>query len=235
MSDVNQAVQAWRSALSGEEAISAPILDELQDHLETELTRLTTDELSHEERVLIAARRVGAPDKLGQQFMTNPSPTVWARRFYWAVLGWILFKIPAALAGFCGTATLGSLSVLGLLGPEIGMAAGITSSVALILAWLFLLGVGWRHLSKGRPTTTAFSWIADQPHWILGILLLFLVGISAANKLLISPIVIRYVTPEQWGNFALWQSPVAAITWLCIPLVLVFLATHRMRHANGWN
>ena len=99
MPDVNDAIQNWRNALSAEEAIDQAVLDELQDQLEAELVRLPADVLDDNERVLLAARRVGAPDLLGRQFSPDRAPLIWARRLYWAAIG-------VVVVGLIGTVPL---------------------------------------------------------------------------------------------------------------------------------
>ena len=112
MPDVNKALQNWRSALSAEEAIDQAVLNELQDHLEAELARLPADILDENERVLIAARRVGAPDVLGRQFAADRAPLIWARRLYWAAIGVLAVALMQNMAGIAEAGFIAAFNAL---------------------------------------------------------------------------------------------------------------------------
>ena len=227
MSDLNQAIQNWRSALAGEEALDAKVLDELQDHLETELARMAAEDLTDDERVLIAARRVGAPDTLGQQFAANRSAAVWSRRFYWAVVGWLAFAVPGALAGLVGTATLTGLAFGAPDDLRAGTVAGIVSSAAFMIFWFLSLSYLWRRAKGRRVAGYIENWCVHHPGSLLALLLLLTFSVGVVNRIGIVGAA-QNVDAAQFGLFALWQNGGGTIAAALIPIIVTLAAWRRI-------
>jgi hypothetical protein len=97
MSDLNDAIKAWRDGLASE--MAAAELDELEDHLRETLASLPEDTLSLDERFLIAKHRMGAPEVLVAEFAVARQARVWRERAVWmALLGIVCLGIGSWVA-----------------------------------------------------------------------------------------------------------------------------------------
>lgn len=232
MSDVKQAIRNWRNALSGEEALDESVLDELQDHLHAEIDRLPTTGLSTEERVLLAAHRIGAPDALGVQFATDRTASIWARRIYWAVMGWLVFTLPGTVSNLCGVAIMLGLELSGVRGRG-GHAAGAAASLALIFCWLILaliLSRQIRHSAQKHQDKSDRR--SGRPGLVLtGVAVLVCIGWVASNGS-----ILFFFFPYGGFDFqayAKWSIVNTYVSWVLLPFLLTAFAWHCLRRATG--
>ncbi|MEM8737891.1 MAG: hypothetical protein AAGG38_05350 [Planctomycetota bacterium] len=91
--DVNVSIRRWRDSLACRESITTEKIDELQDHLENELRSVTTQGLTPEERVWVAAGRVGGPAELDRLFYEADPGLVWRRRILWMIVGYLVVQL----------------------------------------------------------------------------------------------------------------------------------------------
>ena len=88
MFDLNQNIAQWKEQLRQDAAINAASIDELTDHLRTEVDGLGKAGLTEEEAMLIATRRIGQPTAISAEFRkTNPA-SIWGSRLFWMVGGY---------------------------------------------------------------------------------------------------------------------------------------------------
>lgn len=233
MSDVKQAIRNWRNALSGEEALDESVLDELQDHLHAEIDRLPTTGLSTEERVLLAAHRIGAPDALGVQFATDRTASIWARRIYWAAMGWFVFTLPGLIATLLGQFTWWVLLVFNSSEPRGGHFAGIVGSGSLILLWTglacFLKG---RFRRSDERHSRSTIWMIAHPGFSLAVAATLVCVGHVLGQIGVIALVHRS-TATDMATFASWNTINWIATWLLVPILLAGLAWHRLRRTAG--
>lgn len=71
MPDLNECIQTWRDRLERTGSLDPAMLDELEDHLRQTLAEIPTDGLSNQERVMMAAHRLGASEALADPFRAD--------------------------------------------------------------------------------------------------------------------------------------------------------------------
>jgi hypothetical protein len=87
MSDLNKRIAEWRASLAAQfDQIAA---DELEDHLRMHIESLASTGLAEDERLLLAAHRLGQPESLANEFNKEPSLAVWQTRILWLLVGMI--------------------------------------------------------------------------------------------------------------------------------------------------
>lgn len=72
-------IAEWRAYVSRRQAIHAVDVDELEDHLRSQLSDLQTAGLDEEEAFLIAVKRIGDLDTLSQEYAREYSERLWKR------------------------------------------------------------------------------------------------------------------------------------------------------------
>jgi hypothetical protein len=113
-------ISQWREYLIGRGAMGAGEVDELEDHLRTQVADLGEAGLSPDEAFLVAVKRMGSLDEISREFAREHSERLWkqlvlttgtpaqgdrtARRNFWVMMGYALaaaaaIKVPA-LFGF---------------------------------------------------------------------------------------------------------------------------------------
>ena len=87
--ELNAGLDNWRQELTAQPALTAEARRELETHLRDTLAGFRQHGLTDEEAFSLARRRVGRPERLGEEFRkVNPS-AVWRERVFWAASGWV--------------------------------------------------------------------------------------------------------------------------------------------------
>jgi hypothetical protein len=76
---LEERIDEWRSYLSRRQAISAVDVDELEDHLRSQVSDLQGAGLDDEEAFLIAVKRIGDLDALSREYAQEYSERLWKR------------------------------------------------------------------------------------------------------------------------------------------------------------
>ena len=76
---LDERIAEWRDYVSRRQAIEAADLDELEDHLRSQVTDLRNAGLDEEEAFLIAVKRMGALDALSEEYAREYSERLWKR------------------------------------------------------------------------------------------------------------------------------------------------------------
>lgn len=79
--DLNAAVENWRHELTAQPPFTPDDRRELETHLRDSLAELKARGLNEEESFWLARRRVGQPQKLGEEFAKADSAKVWRLQF----------------------------------------------------------------------------------------------------------------------------------------------------------
>ena len=219
MPDLNKAITEWRSTLAGEEALDTPTLDELQDHLQSELTRLPAEGLTADERVLLASRRIGSPRDLGKAFFDADPVVVWRRRVLWMVLGlFVLSILPRAILGWTGPLSIWAMSAGA--SPVTVTTAAAAANVGVWGAILFFV---WRRIKGVPPNDTATRWLTRRP----GVGFTVLIGavvVMSTLRLFNDVQNHRFASIEIIGSVAQSQAQIHFTVGLLIPAILALIA-----------
>jgi hypothetical protein len=220
MFDLSLSMNAWREQLRQGGRCRQEDIDELEEHLREEMTKLERIGLSDEEAFLLAARRLGGVDALREEFEKVNSSSVWLNRLRWMAVGVLMYLgVSTASAAFGKLLMIGAV-VTGLhpyavatISPlaSIGIMAILAVVAIKILASQRIPGLG------GKPCTPMV-----QGGFILGVLLWFTLLPMFSTLAIV--FVCRYVTPDvigrysmatTWGTFALSVFvPLAIVGWL---------------------
>ena len=219
MSDVNEAIQNWRAALAGKEALDTHAVDELQDHLESELTRIPAEGLAADERVLLASRRIGSPHDLGEAFFAADPVAIWRRRVLWMVTGlFVLSILPRAILGWTGP-----LSIWAMSAGASPVTVTTAAAAANLGVWGVILFLVWRRI-KGVPTNaTATRWLTRRP----GVAFTVLIGavvVMSTLRLFNDVQNHRFASIEVIGSVAQSQAQIHFTVGLLIPSILALIA-----------
>ncbi len=150
--NLDAAIIRWQQELAVSPAFDPDNLEELATHLRDSTLRLQTAGLSGEEAFLVAARRLGGPDKLSVEFAkTNPG-LVWHGRTFWMLAGVFVFLAVSDLARLASTAVMW---VGGLFRPDGFLLGWIgTAAFACVIAGAVFLV---RQVVAGRLTGVTAS------------------------------------------------------------------------------
>ena len=219
MPELNDAIQNWRNALAGEEALDGPSLDELQDHLKSELSRLPAEGLTADERVLIASRRIGSPNDLGKAFFAADPVAVWRRRVLWMVMGlFVLSILPRAILGWTGP-----LSIWAMSAGASPVAVTTAAAAANLGVWGAILFFVWRRIKGVPPSDTATRWLTRRPGAVFTVLIGAVVVMSTL-RLFNDVQNYRFASIEVLGSVAQSQAQIHFTSGLLIPSILALIA-----------
>ena len=76
---LEERIEEWRSYLRRRQAIDLADVEELEDHLRTQVGELREAGLDDEEAFLIAVKRIGELDELSREFAREYSERLWKR------------------------------------------------------------------------------------------------------------------------------------------------------------
>jgi len=96
--DLNNAVESWRKELASLPNLAYDIRRELEAHLQDALTEFQERGLNDEESFWLAARRIGQPQKLSEEFEKAYPCGVWSERIFWMALGIISWQLTLILS-----------------------------------------------------------------------------------------------------------------------------------------
>ncbi|MEM9753537.1 MAG: hypothetical protein AAF916_09145 [Planctomycetota bacterium] len=201
----------WRDRLAQEEAIGPDQLDELQDHLEAELQKQELAALPQAEALLLAAHRVGAPDRLNQQFFdANPS-RVWKLRLRWSGIGVLAIL---TLSNIASTLQLPWVWIQD--GFRIGpmwVSAGYGATL-IVLAW-----TGWRFAKNAtRPSD---SQLQEQTRGVRCIAVIILTCyIVMVFGLVLRIGVFETTTADSFGHVLMWTGLQQGFLTVLLPAVV---------------
>ncbi|MEM9420274.1 MAG: hypothetical protein AAGA25_14640 [Planctomycetota bacterium] len=219
--DLNLTIRRWRDALACRESIKGEQLDELQDHLEAELQQIPAQGLSEEERVLLAARRVGSLDQLDTQFFdANPS-LAWRRRVLWMVIGY--FALVVLPGGLLKLAMPAAIFAVNIAAPKVLVVSGLIAMHVAVWAGLFFF---LNKRMKGlAPNAKVSGWIKSYP---VAMITMLIVAVLVFELALAIPmgymLALRGTNISDFGTITLWNS-FMNFTWSFLaPSGLGFLA-----------
>jgi hypothetical protein len=84
--DLNAAIRDWQQALDTQPGLAPEDRRELESHLRDSMAELQQRGLNGEEAFWLARRRVGPPQRLGEEFGKANPVRVWRERLFWMAL-----------------------------------------------------------------------------------------------------------------------------------------------------
>ena len=97
--NLNAEIARWRSQMLARESISSENVRELETHLRDTVTSLTASNLTEEEAFWLAARRLGPPEKLTEEFTKEDPTAKWRNRIFWMAAALFCSNVIVALVG----------------------------------------------------------------------------------------------------------------------------------------
>ncbi len=197
--DLELLVRHWRDGIASHEGFDSAALDELEDHLRSELAAISNDQLKAEERMLLAGRRVGKPAELAARYIENNRGRVWSRRLLWMIVG--------VLIVFMLSSVWNVLSYWGMY-HNFALDWGTKSTAALFgfIALLTFVGLSWSLLwitRGGMAPPTSCGKVRSPMALLLGAALAVYLAANMALRAQMA-----YMN-ENWEQVTAWinQSP----------------------------
>jgi hypothetical protein len=81
--DLNTAIESWRQELAKQLNFSSDDRRELETHLRDSIAGFQQQGLNEEESFWLARRRVGQPERLGEEFLKVDPANGWRERMFW--------------------------------------------------------------------------------------------------------------------------------------------------------
>ncbi|MEM8781793.1 MAG: hypothetical protein AAGE65_02965 [Planctomycetota bacterium] len=194
----------------------------MQDHLETELEKIPEHGLDPWERVLIAARRVGAPSDLQRAYLEAEPGRAWQRRIVWMVLGmFALWILPKAMLSVLGPLSFWLMAEKAL-APSL-VSFGLVAAYGVV--WITLVAGVWR-LSRGRT----FSGLSAINRWIIARPLVLFSGLIGATVLLtlfapfVNALLLSFGSVKELETVVRWQAVSQSLSALFVPSILALIA-----------
>ena len=219
--DLNVAIDNWRQELAAQANLTPEVLRELETHLRDTIRGLQQCALNDQETFWLARRRIGQPQRLGEEFEKADPSAVWRGRVFWMVLGCLVCSLWQNLVsciqlhhwldnGYLGLLSAYSHVLLYYLPPII---------VAIILAR--------RQLNHGYPMLAVFF----RSRLLFATSAIFFIIVTQGVQLLLE---YRYLLQTSHGHLArtldaFWANTFSIMSW---PLMLVMLVTWLMPPQN---
>lgn len=224
--DLNLAIQRWQNALAQSPALQSEHRDELESHLRDSVSELHAHGLSEEESFLVAVRRMGRPDALGEEFGKVNTVAIWRTRAVWMLagmlfltIGWDFLETVAAATAYVSSAFSSDGLLLGWLGGAARMAmfAG--------MAWMF-----WR-LANGRCSGLGrFTQLLSRRPVLCVLMAVLGLGLLSFTRLAFQMLYIRNLAPVPLGQSYLIQRWFTAST----PLIQIALIIALIAKLRSW-
>lgn len=221
---INTAVEKWTEGLMASEGISKEAASELEVHLCDAITDLQSSGLTEEESFLIAVRRVGNCESLDREFSSVSQSTVWKRRIFWMLLGFVGFSSLFSLVttiGYSGAWVAAVLLPYELVPTLSFLWYGMTA-IAILIATVFV----WRSLLRGNLSGVAVV-IGNHP-LLTSLAALVLLLVPKIFGMGFSVVSSRILSLQELGLHAMRASYAGAVIHalglLAICIALAFLA-----------
>lgn len=168
MLKLSESISDWQQHLASDSAMTADEISELTAHVIDQCRFLQDAGLSEEEAIIIAARRIGRPYELSDEFSKLNPLTRWRTRLLWMVGGYLLCTfVSSSIIKPLALLTAVSFSELGMplaLGDALSYLVA-SALIALVLAALIPILRRWgarlpNQVSSRRPSLKwLFVWM----------------------------------------------------------------------------
>jgi hypothetical protein len=228
MFDVSKSLNDWREQLRQGGRCRQEDIDELEEHLREEMTKLVRIELSDEEAFLLAARRLGGVDALGEEFEKVNTPSVWLNRLRWMAVG-VLVGLGASVAE---SAFLRLWAIVAGLMQLNFYVVGVASPLLTLgaLAAIVVLAV---KAVKHRQAQALGIWPAASRGQVGLLLLVFLwFTVLPIGSMMAQLLLSNYVSANNIGNLNVAMFPGRYVLSVLVPLVIAVWILRTPRWAS---
>ena len=219
--------RAWRDTLLREDALGPSEVDELEDHLLSEIEVLETAGLSKEEAFWVAAKRVGDHSALATEFGKVNRKAVWSKRIQWMLAGYLVVMV---LSTFVSAVSNGAALLVASLSRSASLTASVYmgANILLVILILFLVTVFTRQefsqnrvqrlLERARQNIVLSAVVVT-----IAVLFLRFLGVISYNNLASALIyeLARGVEASNYGPFLVYTDYFRLLVWVLPPPAIV--------------
>ncbi|MGA3179785.1 MAG: hypothetical protein ABSF38_05520 [Verrucomicrobiota bacterium] len=219
--DLDEAVRAWREALSQAPTLRRDDLDQLEAHLRDSVALLQTTGLSTPEAFCIAKRRIGSDDDLTREFAKVNADKIWLDRVLWMVIGYACIGLLHSFASVASN--LFTLAVHNLMPSD--LLTGPASLASDLGALIVLLCLVWRSGMRADGFVWKLgNWLKTRPITTAVTLILLNFSGPFANMA-----TYHYLSPPTVRAAQIWQVGLFAVFALIPPVILGWLLARSRR------
>jgi hypothetical protein len=217
MFDLNQAIDDWRTQLGRADGCLGDDVAELEEHLREEVAGLARAGLTEEEAFLLATRRLGRVDLLGEEFGKVNGPSIWLNRSCWMAAG-ALGYLAASVAASAASRLVLTGSLLVGLHPYVAGALVISAHLVMLVAVALWFG---RTLVRRRARQAELLPGAPGSRLVFMLVaLLWFTLLPASQFLVMLPISVRMISPSTFGQAVMVVSYGTLATSIVVPALL---------------
>jgi len=220
MFDLNKQIGKWRSNLAASQTLEISDIDELESHLREEIESLKHAKLSDKEAFMIAAHRLGSPERLADEFAKIGWDSALRYRVSWMITGILAYLLATHFSVLLQKAFIWFVSVRGIQGYGLGVVA-LAVNIVLLGAVLFLCCFLWRRALRSDRFIKWTRQLATRRIFLVTILV-FLV-VESASQIVLPVMTYRVLGPAQYGQAAqvfAWTR----LAWsIMLPVILVIV------------
>ncbi len=222
MFDLNEEILKWRRSLAESDPLDEPAVDELESHLREEIESLVSLNLSEEESLWLARRRLGGAGDLSREFGKINRSAVLRARLVWMAAG-VLAYILAIQSGIA-VAKLGAL--LAALGGAKGAGLGIVAAVSELLVVGLILYLAYR-VQRKVSTNPRLGWwsgnITGRIIFFIALAVSFIALAITATRMVGSVAAARIMGMQDYGMAAIGSAYIQLALDVLLPVVLVVM------------
>jgi hypothetical protein len=218
MFNLNDQISKWRCGLAASQTLETSDIDELENHLQEEIERLTDLKLSQEEAFYVARHRLGDAASLTEEFAKINGSVLWQKRLFWAAVGLFSYII-ATYTAKCASA---SFVVLAWLAGLRGYALGVLGTIAQVVFFLAVVFVLYEIARRKDRRGELFCKVAENPwgRFLLFASVLLIIAVKLATQILI-PATVARLSVKQWGEMAIFRAYTELVWMIGMPLILL--------------
>lgn len=227
----DELIRRWRERLTADRSVPADAVDELEDHLRAEVLGFDPAGLTAQEKLGVAASRIGAPDALAEQFRGERPAAAWAHRLHWMVAGYLV----VALLNLVVFTPLQNLQILGF---QLGLGMSGPATVVLTCLGVSLtMAVGLAvaiprcvdRLDRGTLMRRVGAVFARPAFLYTAVVLVPWIAIAIYRIGFFIPVATQ-ADVQALGRFMLAKSVASAAIPFAAPLSLLIFASALRRH-----
>lgn len=226
--DLNQALLDWRSRLAAAGPCRAEDLEEMESHLRDSVGALEARGLTSDEAFLVAARRLGHPRNLAEEWGKVHPAEVFRTRAIWMLVGFLLVGLLGDVARVVSGAIILGGNLLEAEPLWLGWAGLAGTALTLIVgAALFARFASGRLLALPRAAQDRFRRAAFLGPVLLGTLL------GARLAAWAEPVALaRELSPSALGGIYVVQGWGQAVGGILLPIVTVLFLVALVRRGS---
>lgn len=222
MFDLNQEITKWRNNLTQSETLVKSDVDELESHLREEIESLKSAKLSGEEAFMIAAHRLGSPERLADEFAKIGWDSALRRRLSWMITGILAYLLTMQFSALLQKAFIWLASVKEVRGNSLGLGFVILASdvvlLGVVLSLCYFLWYYAQRSNRFRKWTRQLT-----TRLVLLTVILVLLVVELAAQIALPAITYRVLGPVQFGQ-AVQVFAWTQLAWsILLPVILVIM------------